>query len=175
MKGGDIQAADGEWISFPGGELEGRRPKVLCPACRDQVQRSASGQAGSFARRPLCFQCYRAELDREKALKAAGRLDTATAARFQSALPFEAVNVPRLDRLKAERIAARKAIQVGVERFTDKRRQAQIAARHALQSIAAGLETREASTVERYRILAMSAHTAELQLPESWLPFVVAR
>ena len=23
-----------EWVTFPGGELEGKRPKVLCSACR---------------------------------------------------------------------------------------------------------------------------------------------
>ena len=32
---------------------------------------------------PLCFQCYRAELEREKALKAAGQLETASEARFR--------------------------------------------------------------------------------------------
>jgi hypothetical protein len=58
-------------------------------------------------------------------------------------------------------------MKVGAGRYVDKRRQAQIAARHALQQIAAGVQTRGA---------AMAAiHAAELQLPEAWIPFVVSR
>ena len=56
----------------------------------------------------LCFGCYRAGIERERALKAAGELDTASVERFQSALPFEPVNQPRLQMLKAERSAARR-------------------------------------------------------------------
>ena len=65
--------------------------------------------------------------------------------------------------------------------FEDRRRRAQIAARHALQRISAGLAARDAngqlviSADERRRRLAAAAHAAELQLPESWLPFVLAR
>jgi hypothetical protein len=131
----------------------------------------------------LCFQCYRAGLDRERAIKAAGQLDTASDARFQSQLPFEPIDKPRLEMLKAERADARAFASLGVGQFVDKRRQAQIAARHALQTIA-GLNARELSShaassgVEREardRAMTMAIHAAELQLPESWLPFVVAR
>src|SRR5450631_2222541 len=114
------QSAEGEWITFPGGELEGRRPKALCTACRERLKRAAAGPADSSASekasaaRALCFQCYRAELERERALAAAGQLDTASAERFQSALPFEPVNVPRLEMLKVERSAARTAGTLGI-------------------------------------------------------------
>jgi hypothetical protein len=58
-------------------------------------------------------------------------------------------------------------MHAGAGRYADKRRQAQIAARHALQQIAAGIQSRGA---------VMSAiHAAELQLPEAWIPFVVSR
>jgi len=162
---------DSDWVSFPGGELEGKRPKVLCSACREGV--------GRVPRRTLCFQCYRAEIDRDHALKAAGQLDTASAERFQAVLPFEPVNRPRLEMLKVERTTARvTALATTSGKFADRRRQAQIAARHALQRIAAGLagnsawKTRHA---EREREMAAAIHAAELQLPESWLPFVVSR
>jgi hypothetical protein len=127
--------------------------------------------------RTLCFRCYRAELEREQTLKAAGEFAAASAERFQSALPFEPVNRPRLEMLKAERTTERVALREGAGRFVDRGRQAQIAARHALQRIAAGL-ARPLPADERTRALeAMSAaiHAAELQLPESWLPFVVSR
>src|SRR5262245_42523559 len=202
------QSVGEEWVSFPGGELEGRRPKVLCPACRDALKREAAGEACSARlsrtpglsraasgsrpsslsspSRPLCFQCYSANLDRERAIRDAGRLDTASEARFQTQLPFEAVDTPRLEMLKADRTRAREAAVVGVGRFADKRRQAQIAARHALQTIAAGLRARSvsstggtesgaAATRDVDRELAMAIHAAELQLPDAWLPFVVAR
>ena len=162
---------DSEWVGFPGGELEGKRPGTLCPACRRQLQ-------GRAARRPLCFLCYRAEIDRARALKAAGQLDTASAERFQTALPFEPVNRPRLEMLKAERSAARTATRHGVARFEDRRRQAQVAARHALQQIAAGSagsDARPATPADRAREVAYAIHAAELQFPESWLPFVMSR
>jgi hypothetical protein len=63
-------------------------------------------------------------------------------------------------------------------RFADRRRQAQIAARHALQRIAAGLAGNGAyrpTLADREREMAAAIHAAELQLPESWLPFVVCR
>src|SRR5712691_9322686 len=144
-----------EWVSFPGGELEGKRPKVLCLACRETLNRQAAGSSpcgpsypSSPSRpsrpcRPLCFQCYRAELDRERALRAAGDLDTASAARFQFPPPFEPVNRARLDMLKAERAEARTAASEGIGQYVDKRRHAQIEARRALQAIAAGLKTRQ--------------------------------
>jgi hypothetical protein len=83
-------------------------------------------------------------------------------------------------------VRAREAAVVGAGRFADKRRQAQIAARHALQTIAAGLRARRVSSIggtesgaaatrDADRELAMAIHAAELQLPDAWLPFVVAR
>jgi hypothetical protein len=164
-----------DWVEFPGGELAGKRPKALCPACRDHLKRVAA--EGTALDRPgtLCFQCYRAELDREQAMKAAGELNTASVERFQSSLPFEPVNQPRLERLKADRGEARAAELVGIGQYADRRRRAQIAARHALQSIAAGLAMRRLAPEQHERVLAMAAHVAELQLPESWLPFVMAR
>jgi hypothetical protein len=182
------EVTEHEWAGFPGGELEGKRPKTLCRSCRERLKRIALGgrlPAGAPGARPprtLCFQCYRAELDRERALKAAGNLDTASTERFQSALPFEPVNVSRLDRLRAERAAAR-VTREGAGQLADRRRRAQIAARHALQEIAAGLRARPASArpsleerrSEQDRVVASAVHAAELQLPESWLPFVVSR
>src|SRR5438132_11822710 len=134
------QPLDDEWVEFPGGELEGKRPKALCAACRERLTRAAAGQAD---RRLLCFQCYRAGLDRERAMRAAGQLDTASEARFQFALPFEPVNRPRLDMLKADRVADRTATRAGVGRLVDRRRHAQITARHALHSIGAELRARQ--------------------------------
>lgn len=161
-------------MSFPGGELEGQRPKAMCRACREALKREAlqptrptrpTSPTSPF--RPLCFQCYRAELDRERAIAAAGQLDTASDARFQSQLPFEPINTARLETLKAERAEARVVASHGIGQYVDQRRQAQIAARHALHSIAAGLTAR--------RLPAAAIHAAELQLPEAWLPFVVSR
>ena len=186
------QPVDGEWVTFPGGELEGKRPKAMCPACREQLGRMAcEPRATSREPRPLCFQCYRAELERQRALLAAGQLDTSSDERFQDALPFEPVNRARLNRLKAERAEARQVQHAGVGRYVDKRRQAQIAARHALQRIVAGLrldargstgsprpefvEGRQAMPAEREHMGAAAIHAAELQLPEAWLPFVVSR
>lgn len=177
-----------DWVSFPGGELEARRPKALCPACRSQLHDTASGRvlqppvldtrehsARGAKGSPLCFECYRAGLARERALKAAGQLDTASTARFQEALPFEPVNMPRLESLKVERQAARVEFTRSTHGYVDKRRQAQIAARHALQRIAAGLRERQAAPSDRERVIASAIHAAELQLPESWMPFVVSR
>src|SRR5262249_48797092 len=145
-------------------------------SCREAVGRVAAGGAKPVEQRqPICFQCYRLELERERALEAAGDLHTASEARFQGALPFEPVNPVRLAGLKAERGSARAVARVGVGRFVDRRRQAQIAARHALQAIAVGLERHRAAESERARVMAAAIHAAELQLPESWLPFVIAR
>jgi hypothetical protein len=189
---------------FPGGELEGRRPAALCPACREALRRGS--RVGSAPRRTLCFECYRAQLSRERALRAAGQLDTGSVERFQGVLPFEPVNRPRLAMLKAERAFAHRSASAGAGRFADRRRRAQIAARHALQSIAAGLrpgacgsrEDGDAGLARRDTVGAsaeargggdpragrsgrwvgtdawtMAVHAAELQFPESWLPFVV--
>jgi len=149
------QAVEGEWDPLPGGELEGKRPTVLCGPCR---MRRAIG-AG---RKAVCFECYKADARRRRAFAAAASVDTGSAERFQFGLPFEAVDRSRLARLKAERAASRRQLRIGVGRFVDKRRRAQILARHALQQLGNGLRVQ-------------SFHAAELQLPESWLPFVSAR
>ena len=160
---------DSDWVGFPGGELEGKRPKILCPTCREHRGPS----------RTLCFRCYRAQIARDRAIKAAGELETTSAAQFQGALPFEPVNRPRLEMLKVERTTARaSALVTSAGKFADRRRQAQIAARHALQQVAAGLSGRSAwkpTAADRQREIAAAIHAAELQLPESWLPFVVSR
>ena len=165
------QIVDKEWVTFPGGELEAPRPTVLCPACRHKLHVRLANPSN----RPLCFACYRAGIERERALKAAGELNTASEARFQSALPFESVNQSRLARLRHERAASRLAAQAGVGRFVDKRRQAQMAARHALERIVIGLRERNAPFAEHDRVLSSATHAAELQLPDAWLPFVVSR
>jgi hypothetical protein len=173
--------AETEWVAFPGGELEGARPRALCEACRARLKAQAvEGGGRVVSRAPLCFQCYRTELDRGRALRRAGRLDTASEARFQCTLPFEPVNLARLERLRAQRASARAAEQNGIGRFADRRRRAQIAARHAVQRIASGLQARDATGAlvaaprDRQRALAAAAHAAELQLPDAWLPFVVS-
>ena len=176
------QVDEKEWVGFPGGELEGKRPKALCVSCRRHAEAEPSTDSSRADRAPICFQCYRLDLDRQRRLKAAGALDTASDARFQTTLPFEPVNVARLERFKTERATACAELQSGVGRFEDRRRRAQIAARHALQRIVASVEARRASGAvprgfenERVAILAAAAHAAELQLPEAWLPFVVSR
>jgi hypothetical protein len=180
------QVVDVDWIAFPGGELEGPRPKVLCPACRAKLRQAANARVPPQDRQKpanlsnasnltLCFQCYRASVERDRALKAAGELDTASEERFQSALPFEPVNQTRLARLRVERATVRVTEQAGVGRYVDKRRHAQIAARHALERIVDGLRARSATKPEQDRVLSSAFHAAELQLPQAWLPFVVSR
>ncbi|MQA28236.1 MAG: hypothetical protein GEU82_00145 [Luteitalea sp.] len=209
---------DSEWLAFPGGELEGRQVRIQCAPCRERLRGAASArQSGgkgpveaegadanpSRQSRPaLCFACYRWELVRDRALRAAGDLDTATEARFQSILPLEAVDRGRLTRLRAERSVARAADRSGAARHVDRRRHAQIAARHALQQIGARLRMRnepgsidpvDVSAANRLiggaqNLFASAAavtadasaewsaiHAAELQLPEAWIPFVVSR
>ena len=168
-----------EWVSFPGGELEGKRPRALCPACREALKREAAVASVpsrcSSPPRPLCFQCYRADRERERALRAAGDLDTSSEARFQFQLPLEPVNRARLDMLKAERGEARTAAIAGIGQYVDKRRHAQIEARRALQSLAAGLEARQVAPSAQAKAIDAAIHAAELQLPDAWLPFVVSR
>ena len=125
--------------------------------------------------RPLCFQCFRLGLDRERALQTAVDLDTASAARFQSQLPFEPVNRGRLELLKVERSAARTVAALGVGRYVDRRRQAQIAARHALQQLATGLKANQLAPAVEAQAMAAAIHAVEIQLPDAWLPFVVSR
>ncbi len=169
------QPIDEEWVPLPGGELEARRRRVFCPACRAALRGAAP--AGVDARRAgtLCFACHRAEASRQAALKAAGTVFTGSAERLQTGLPFEPVDRVRLARLQAERAAARTSAGAGVGRFADRRRHAQLEARRALGAMAAGLRARRATPVDRARVLAAAARAAELQLPESWLPFVVGR
>ena len=172
------QVVTDEWVTFPGGELEGQRPKVLCPACREALKREAAtyGPSGAARRsRLLCFDCYRADLARARAFKAAGDLDTASDARFQTQLPFEPVNHARLDMLKAGRAEARATASQGIGQYADKRRHAQIQARHALQTIAAGLKARQLAPTAQAQAMASAVHAAELQLPDAWLPYVVSR
>ena len=172
------QVVTEEWVTFPGGELEGKRPKALCAACREALKRESAtyGSSGNARRsRLLCFDCYRADLSRVRALKAAGELDTASEARFQTQLPFEPVNHSRLDLLKADRAEARTAASQGLGQYADRRRQAQIRARHALQSIAAGLKARQLTPAQQAEAMASAIHAVELQLPDAWLPYVVSR
>jgi hypothetical protein len=172
------QVITDEWVTFPGGELEGMRPKALCLSCREALKREAAtfGSSGPSRRsRLLCFDCYRADLERARALKAAGELDTSSDARFQSQLPFEPVDRGRLEMLKAERSEARAAASVGIGQYVDKRRHAQIEARHALQAIAAGLKARQLAPAVQAQVMASAIHAAELQLPDAWLPFVASR
>ena len=172
------QLVTDEWVTFPGGELEGKRPKALCPACREALKREAAtyGQSGEARRsRLLCFDCYRADLARVRALKDAGELDTASEARFQSQLPFEPVNHARLDGLKAARAEARATASQGIGQYADRRRHAQIQARHALQAIAAGVKARQLAPSAQAQAMMSAVHAAELQLPDAWLPYVVSR
>ena len=177
------QIIDKEWLSLPGGELQAPRPSVLCPACREKMRANLSNQSNlsnpsnpsNPSNRPACFACYRATIERERALRAAGELHTASIERFQSALPFEPVNQPRLARLRSDRETSRIASREGVGQYVDKRRQAQIAARHALERVVIGLRDRNLTTRERDHVLSNATHAAELQLPEAWLPFVVSR
>jgi hypothetical protein len=167
-----------EWVTFPGGELEGKRPKALCSTCREALKREATtyGTTGPARRtRLLCFDCYRADLARARAIKDAGELDTASEARFQTQLPFEPVNHARLEMLKAGRAEARATASAGIGQYADKRRRAQIQARHALQTIAAGLKARQLTPAAQAQTMNAAIHAAELQLPDAWLPYVVSR
>ena len=181
-----LQTADTEWLAFPGGELEGVAPRALCPSCRRRLGREAlqkrnGGVRGSTPRRLLCFQCYRTGLERVRALQNAARLETASEARFQDSLPFEPVNAVRLAVLKMDRSAARAAGNAGVGRFANRRRRAQIEARHLLRQAGLELARRGQPAAppraqgEKRMAWADAVHAAELQLPEAWLPFVVSR
>src|SRR5262245_2238579 len=116
------QIVDKDWVSFPGGELLAPRPTVLCQACRAKLQARASRRSKSNpSNQPVCFACYRASIERERALKAAGELNTASEERFQSSLPFEPISQSRLARLRTERTDARVAERAGTGQFVDKR------------------------------------------------------
>jgi hypothetical protein len=166
-RSGKSPTDDDDWLAFHGGELEGRRPTTRCPACR-QFRAERTG------RRPLCFHCYRADFERTRALRAAGELQTGSEGRFQFLLPFEPVNRPRLIVLKTQRATARASMRAGSGRFAGRVHLAQIAARRALQ---VGTASRARPTLEpdRNRPWQAAVHADDLRLPESWLPFVVAR
>ena len=173
------EVVDSEWVGFPGGELEGRRPRVLCPACRAKrpahpERRTPHPECGT-PHQPLCFACYRASLERDRAIKAASALDTGTDARFQYVLPLEPVNRARLDGLRTVRESQRVQEQTGNGRYANRRRHAQIEARHALARVFAELRDRSEDTAVPLGAVADAVHAAELQLPAAWLPFVCAR
>ena len=166
------EVTEGEWVSFPGGELEGQKPKVMCPACRERLRAAARATAVTpTGPAPVCFECYRVDLARQRALHAARNLNTASEARFQGSLPFDPINRARLERLRAERATVRAAMKVGTACFVDKRRRAQIAARHVLERLAAGLDSHVATPADREPARADGV----VQLPEAWLPFVMSR
>ena len=127
-------SSDRDWVPLPGGELEAPRPSVLCAGCRDVRRRLAdAGGRPEAHSKALCLNCYRAGRERDRKLVAARDLDAASEARFQISLPFEPVNRARLNQLRAARQEARVADRRGAWMYVDKRRQAQIEARHALQ------------------------------------------
>ena len=137
--------ADAEWLALPGGELEAPRPRTLCSSCKEQLRQAvARGTWPTADQRPrtLCFRCYRTQVERDRRFRAAAELETASEARFQCTLPFEPVNRVRLHQLRAARHTARTDERQGVGRYVDKRRKAQIHARHAMQRIAEGLRAR---------------------------------
>jgi hypothetical protein len=123
----------------------------------------------------LCFECYRTSLERDRQLSAAATLHTASDARFQESLPFDPINQVRLKMLRAERQAARTAARVSSGGFETRIRRAQIAARHALRDAVSIKRTAAFPPAERERVISAAVHAAELQLPVSWLPFVMAR
>jgi hypothetical protein len=70
---------------------------------------------------------------------------------------------------------ARATAQSGSGRYVDRRRHAQIEARHALERIAEGLRAHRATSPLAGSADAEAIHAAELQLPDAWVPFVVSR
>lgn len=168
---------DIDWVPFPGGELEGSRTRALCPQCRVRELRAALRKQ-PVPVGPACFQCYRLAVERDRQLKEAGELDTASEERFQTGLPFEPVNTSRLARLKVERTQAQaKAKPAGG--YAARQARARIEARHALANVFVGLRHRveagQRSASARRAQANMAARTADLELPDSWLPFVAAR
>jgi hypothetical protein len=123
----------------------------------------------------VCFQCYRDGQRREQLILEAAQRETTSEAQFQWTLPFEPVNARRLESLKALRATDRDTQPGGINGFAERRRRAQIAARHMLRMLEAGLQNESTLAGNRHRALAAAAHVAELQFPDAWLPFVVAR
>lgn len=86
------------------------------------------------------------------------------------------MNTSRLARLKVEREDARVKAREGAGSYIEKRHRAQIDARHALARLLHGLKQRELTGAgQGQRAAGMAMRAAEMQLPESWLPFVVAQ
>src|SRR5215471_17386933 len=112
--------ADQDWISFPGGELEGRRPKTLCGRCRAALSAKVQGRAESSATPFVCFDCYKADQERERRLKAATEFVADSDEHFQSVLPLEPVNQARLARLRVERTQARVEARSGNAQYVDR-------------------------------------------------------
>ena len=172
------ETPDSDWLALPGGELEAPRPRVLCVRCRERLRQAAARGAwpkSSERPRTLCFGCHRAQIERNRKFRAAAAVETASEERFQSTLPFEPVNRARLNQLRAARATARTADLQGAGVYVDKRRRAQIAARHALLRIADDLRSRAVAAPERHPVFLNAVHAAELQLPDAWIPFVVGR
>jgi hypothetical protein len=108
-------------------------------------------------------------------LRAARDIDTASEARFQALLPFEPINRARLAGLRAERERSQEVDRQGVGLYAHRARRAQMAARRELQRIAAEVDDAPGQRSARAQTIAAAIHAAELQLPDSWLPFVVSR
>jgi hypothetical protein len=166
------------WQPFPGGELEGRPSSVRCKACRQVSQTPGAAPA-----RPgtLCFQCYRADLDRQKALQQAAALDTGSEERFQWQLPLDPVDRPRVAMLRAARVTSRASMAPRQRDLVERRRRAQIAARDTLGRLAAGLKARGivagggAGKVVTTTLKAEAPRRAvPAEFPEAWLPFLAA-
>ncbi len=164
-----LPVAGAEWVSLPGGELEVPRPRARCAACRVASQRLARA-SGVADGRPACLACYRADVARTWALKAAAQFDTATLGRFQEALPFAPVNRPRLDRLRAARLAARRDAGAAA-RYADRRRSAQLAARLALQRLGEGLRGRRLDASQLGNTVSRVGPST-MPVTASWLPLV---
>src|SRR5215831_7089076 len=88
--------ADQDWTAFPGGELEGRRPKTLCPRCRAALNARSQGHSETSSTRFVCFDCYKADQERERRLSAAAAFVADSDEHFQSVLPLEPINQTRL-------------------------------------------------------------------------------
>ena len=153
--------------------MEGKRPNSLCPACR-----ANASQGLAMEKRTLCFQCYRDELNRERTLREAGKRDTGSVSRFLFLSPFEPVDGSRLESLRTERARAREIAMRGSGRYAVKRHRAQITARRALGHTVGLPSARNRVPPARHQLalaVADGNRAVTTELPESWLPFVVAR
>ena len=167
------QTIQEEWVTFPGGELEGKRPKALC-------QRAARPKSGSRHRAyhgaPGTSSVVLPVLPgRVGAIEPCSCWSARHSIRgtLQVQLPFEPVNEPRLAKLKWIAPSAQlRSSESAASSTSGVRHKSPHATRS--QMIAAGLRTRQLAG-DNVRAMDMAIHAAELQLPESWLPFVVSR